>query len=157
MSAWTKQAVPLVFLRISMGSLASTNGHIRAVKRVHAAMDKALDRAWAALGRQPHCQISYEKQQRTVSASSMAMRNELEKLWTSGVEHITELPYGMLFVAEEVLRMMPKGKVPGREKAWSLIACLCLALCRMTDAEFKDLAGTERGESIRNIVMWEAA
>lgn len=156
MSAWKKQAVPLVFLEVAMGSLVATNGHIDAVQRVHKAMECAMSSAWSDINRRAY-PISREQQQRTISVSALAMRKELAKLWMSGVEHVTELPYGMLFVAEEVLRMMPKDRWPEGEKAWRLIACLCLALCRMTDPRFVDLDGTERGESIRNIVMWEAA
>ena len=156
MSAWTKQAVPLVFMRIAIGSLAETNGHIKAVKRARQVMDLSMAMAWHGLRRRNY-PVSYERQQRIVSESALAMRDKLARLWASGVEHVTELPYGMLFVAEDVLRMMPQEKMPECARAWRLIACLCLALCKMTDADAIDVNGGKRGDQIRIIVMEEAA
>lgn len=49
MSAWKRQAVPLVFLEIGIGAVVQTNGHLAAIRRIQARIDKWLHECWTPL------------------------------------------------------------------------------------------------------------
>ena len=49
MSAWKKQAVPLVFLEIGMDAIIKNNGHNPDVRRIHKRVARWLGECWGPL------------------------------------------------------------------------------------------------------------
>ena len=93
----------------------------------------------------------------TVRAAE-SIQARLTKTWGStGLTRPVEMPCAMLTVAEDTLASMPKRAKDGRRKAWGYLIRALWELCQVTDPEFSDRVGQDRGVKIAEIVMEVAA
>lgn len=155
MSAWKKQAVPLVFLEIGIGAVISTNGHNAAIRRIQARIDRWLHEAWAPL--RERGRIDDQQAHRVTQKSATAIEAHLSELWrTSGLKTPSELPSAMLAIAEDVRQQLPKNDRQ-RLRAWGYLVTALYDLCLVADPDLTDNDGQVRGLRIAGVVMREAA
>ena len=155
MSAWTKQAVPLVFLEIGIGAVIKTNGHHAAIRRIEARIDKWLHECWAPL--RDKGRIDDTQSQRVTVKAAAAIQNHLATIWADGgLKTPSELPSAMLALAEDVRQQLPKND-KGRLRAWGYLVTAIYDLCLVADPELTDKQGQERGLQIAAVVLKEAA
>ena len=157
MSAWKKQAVPLVFLEIGMDAIIKNNGHNPDVRRLYKRFSRWLGECWEPLlaksGR-----IDDDAALKITVKAAEAIQARLTKTWGSaGLTRPVEMPCAMLTVAEDTLASMPKRAKDGRRKAWGYLIKALWELCLVTDPEFTDRDGQDRGVKIAEIVMEVAA
>lgn len=156
MSAWKKQAVPLVFLEIAMDAVLKTNGHNRAVRRIDARVRKWLAEAWKPLNERTG-RIDDTAAHRQTIAASKAISDALTRIWgDGGMKTPSELPSAMLVITEDKHAQLPRTN-KDRRKAWERLIAATYELCLVADPELVDNEGQERGVMIANIVMREAA
>ena len=157
MSAWKKQAVPLVFLEIGMTAILKNNGHHPAVRRIHARVERWLGECWEPL-RAKSGRIDDESAVKQTVRAATEIQSRLVKTWgAAGLTRPVEMPCAMLTVAEDTLASMPVRKKDGRRKAWGYLIRALWDLCQVVDPEFTDRAGQDRGVKIAEIVMEVAA
>lgn len=155
MSAWKKQAVPLVFLEIGTNAVIATNGHISAIRRIQARIDKWLHECWAPL--RDKGRIDDAQAQRVTVKAAEAIQCHLEKLWSNGgMKTPSELPSAMLAIAEDVRHQLPRNDRQ-RLRAWGYLVAALYDLCLVADPELTDNDGQERGLKIAGLVMRVAA
>lgn len=155
MSAWTKQAVPLVFLEIGIGAVIKTNGHHKGIARIQARIDKWLHECWQPL--RDKGRIDDTQAQRVTVKAAAAIQGHLAKLWEDGgLKTPSELPSAMLALAEDVRQQLPKND-KARLRAWGYLVAALYDLCLVADPELTDNAGQERGLRIAAVVLKEAA
>ena len=157
MSAWKKQAVPLVFLEIGMDAIIKNNGHNPDVRRLYKRVSRWLGECWEPL-RAKSGRIDDDAALKITVKSAEAIRARLTK--TCGAHGLTrpvEMPCAMLTVAEDTLASMPRRAKDGRRKAWGYLIKALWELCLVTDPEFSDRDGQDRGVKIAEIVMEVAA
>ena len=157
MSAWKKQAVPLVFLEIGMTAILKNNGHHPAVRRIHARVERWLGECWEPL-RAKSGRIDDESAVKQTVRAATEIQSRLVKTWgAAGLTRPVEMPCAMLTVAEDTLASMPRRKKDGRRKAWGYLIRALWGLCQVVDPELTDRAGQDRGVKIAEIVMEVAA
>ena len=155
MSAWKKQAVPLVFLEIGMGAVVQSNGHIAAIRRIQARIDKWLHECWVPL--RDRGRIDDTQAQRVTVKAAAAIQGHLAALWRDGgMKTPSELPSAMLAIAEDVRQQLPKND-KARLRAWGYLVAALYDLCQVADPELTDNEGQERGLQIAALVLKEAA
>lgn len=155
MSAWAKQAVPLVFLEIGIGAVIETNGHLADIRRIQARIDKWLHECWAPL--RERGRIDDAQAQRVTQKAATAIQAHLARLWRDGgLKTPSELPSAMLALAEDVRQQLPKND-KARLRAWGYLVAALYDLCQVADPELTDNEGQERGLRIAAVVMREAA
>ena len=155
MSAWKKQAVPLVFLEIGMGAVVQSNGHIAAIRRIQARIDKWLHECWAPL--RDRGRIDDTQAQRVTVKAAAAIQGHLAALWRDGgMKTPSELPSAMLAIAEDVRQQLPRND-KRRLRAWGYLVAALYDLCQVADPELTDNEGQERGLRIAAVVLKEAA
>ena len=157
MSAWKKQAVPLVFLEIGMDAIIKNNGHNPDVRRLYKRVSRWLGECWEPL-RAKSGRIDDDAALKITVKAAEAIQARLTK--TCGAHGLTrpvEMPCAMLTVAEDTLASMPRRANDGRRKAWGYLIKALWELCLVTDPEFSDSDGQDRGVEIAEIVMEVAA
>lgn len=155
MSAWKKQAVPLVFLEIGMNAVIQTNGHLTEIRRIQARVDKWLHECWGPL--RERGRIDDHQAQRVTQKAAKAIQAHLASLWRyGGLKSPSELPSAMLVIAEDVRQQLPKND-KARLRAWGYLVTALYDLCRVADPELTDNPGQERGLQIAALVLKEAA
>ena len=157
MSAWKKQAVPLVFLEIGMDAIIKNNGHNPDVRRLYKRVSRWLGECWEPL-RARSGRIDDDAALKITVKAAEAIQARLTKTWGSaGLTRPVEMPCAMLTVAEDTLASMPKRAKDGRRKACGYLIKALWELCLVTDPEFTDRDGQDRGVKIAEIVMEVAA
>lgn len=155
MSAWTKQAVPLVFLEIGINAVIATNGHHAAIRRIQARIDKWLHECWAPL--RDRGRIDDTQAQRVTVKAAAAIQGHLATLWRDGgMKTPSELPSAMLAIAEDVRQQLPRNDRQ-RLRAWGYLVAALYDLCQVADPLLTDNEGQERGLRIAAVVLKEAA
>ena len=155
MSAWKRQAVPLVFLEIGMNAVIQANGHLRDIRRIQARVDKWLHTAWQPLREKGR--IDDAQAMRVTVKASEAIKQHLASLWRDGgLKTPSELPSAMLAIAEDVRQQLPRND-KARLRAWGYLVTALYDLCQIADPELTDNEGQERGLKIAGLVMREAA
>lgn len=155
MSAWSKQAVPLVFLEIGLNAVTQANGHLSDIRRIQARIDKWLHECWKPL--RDKGRIDDDQAWRITTKAAASIQNHLAELWrTEGMKTPSELPSAMLAIAEDVRQQLPKND-KARLRAWGYLATAIFDLCCVADPELKDNLGQERGLQIAALVLKEAA
>jgi len=153
MSAWKKQAVPLVFLEIAMQSITKENGHMKRIKAIDARVQRWLEDAWKPVNEK---RIDDAKALHITVQSAAQIQAKLAAYWKGGVQTVSELPNAMLVIAEDSLRRMPANNKK-RRKAWGYLVTALYDLCQVADPELTDNVGQERGLEIAGMVMEVAA
>lgn len=157
MSAWKKQAIPLVFLEIGMGAIMKNNGHNPAVRRIHSRVERWISECWGPL-RATHGRIDDDAAVKQTVRAASEIQKRLVKTWgPAGLTRPVEPPCAMLTVAEDTLATMPRRKKDGRRKAWGYLIRALWDLCQLVDPDFTDREGQDRGVRIAGIVMEVAA
>jgi hypothetical protein len=153
MSAWRKQAIPLVFLEIGMGAVIGSNAHNKRINVIKVRIDKWLHEAWQPLKDRGHTQAVGVTQK-----AATAIQASLGRLWADngGLKTPSELPSAMLAMAEDVRQQLPKND-KARIRAWGYLVAALYDLCLVADPELSDNPGQVRGLEIAKIVMREAA
>lgn len=155
MSAWKKQAVPLVFLEIGMGAMTSANPSSEAINRVAKRIDKWLHECWAPLREKGR--IDDTQAQRVTAKAATAIQVHLAKLWAhEGIKSPSELPAAMLAIAEDVRQQLPRND-KRRIRAWGYLVGALFDLFKIADPDLSDRAGEDRGLRIAAVVLKEAA
>lgn len=155
MSAWKRQAVPLVFLEIGMGAVVQTNGHLAAIRRIQARIDKWLHECWTPL--RERGRIDDAQAQRVTQKAATAIQAHLASLWRDGgMKTPSELPSAMLAIAVDVFEQLPRND-KARLRAWGYLVTALYDLCQVADPELTDNEGQERGLRIAAVVLREAA
>lgn len=155
MSAWTKQAVPLVFLEIGTAAVLKTNGHHAAIRRIQARIDRWLHECWQPL--RDKGRIDDDQAQRVTAKAAAAIQDNLAKVWRDGgMKTPSELPSAMLALAEDVRQQLPRNDKK-RLRAWGYLVTALYDLCQVADPELTDNEGQERGLQIAAVVLREAA
>ena len=154
MSAWKKQAVPLVFLEIGMGAVTSANPSSEAINRVAKRVDTWIDAAWQPIREKGRID-DFQAQRVTVRAAAN-IKKYLEKAWQDGgIKSPSELPAAMLAIAEDVRQQLPRND-KRRIRAWGYLVVALFDLFKIADPDLSDRAGEDRGLEIAKIVMREA-
>lgn len=157
MSAWKKQAVPLVFLEIGMDAIIKNNGHNPDVRRLYKRVSRWLGECWEPL-RAKSGRIDDDAAVKQTVKAATEIQSRLVKTWgPAGLTRPVEMPCAMLTVAEDTLASMPVRKKDGRRKAWGYLIRALWDLCQVVDPEFTDRTGQDRGVKIAEIVMEVAA
>jgi len=155
MSAWNKQAIPLVFLEIGIGAVIKTNGHHSAILRIQARIDKWLHECWQPL--RDKRRIDDDLAQRITTRAAQSIQANLAKVWIDGgMKTPSELPSAMLALAEDVRQQLPKND-KARLRAWGYLVTALYDLCLVADPDLSDSLGQERGLQIAAVVLKEAA
>ncbi len=155
MSAWTKQAVPLVFLEIGTAAVLKTNGHHARVRRIQARIDKWLHECWQPL--RDKGRIDDDQAQRITTKAAASIQDNLARVWRDGgLKTPSELPSAMLALAEDVRQQLPRNDKK-RLRAWGYLVTALYDLCLVADPELTDNLGQERGLQIAAVVLREAA
>lgn len=153
MSAWKKQAVPLVFLEIAMQSVTKENGKMRRIKAIDKRVQHWMTEAWKPVNEK---RIDDKKAMHITVQASAQIQTALAKYWVNGVQTVSELPNAMLVIAEDSLRRMPPNNKE-RRKAWGYLVAALYDLCLVADPDLTDNVGQERGIEIAGMVMEVAA
>lgn len=153
MSAWKKQAVPLVFLEIAMQSIIKENGNMKRIMAIDARVQRWMTDAWNPINER---RIDDKKAMHITVQASAQIQTKLAKYWANGVQTVSELPNAMLVIAEDSLRRMPPNNKE-RRKAWGYLVSALYDLCLVADPDLTDNVGQERGIEIAGMVMREAA
>ena len=155
MSAWTKQAVPLVFLEIGTAAVLKTNGHHAAIRRIQARIDRWLHECWQPL--RDKGRIDDDQAQRITTRAAASIQDNLSKVWRDGgLKTPSELPSAMLALAEDVRQQLPRNDRK-RLRAWGYLVAALYDLCLVADPDLTDNLGQERGLQIAAVVLKEAA
>ena len=155
MSAWTKQAVPLVFLEIGTAAVLKTNGHHAAIRRIQARIDRWLHECWQPL--RDKGRIDDDQAQRITTRAAASIQDNLSKVWRDGgLKTPSELPSAMLALAEDVRQQLPRNDRK-RLRAWGYLVTALYDLCLVADPDLTDNLGQERGLQIAAVVLKEAA
>jgi len=155
MSAWTKQAVPLVFLEIGTAAVLKTNGHHAAIRRIQARIDRWLHECWQPL--RDKGRIDDDQAQRITTRAAASIQDNLSKVWRDGgLKTPSELPSAMLALAEDVRQQLPRNDRK-RLRAWGYLVTALYDLCLVADPDLTDKQGQERGLQIAAVVLKEAA
>lgn len=155
MSAWKRQAVPLVFLEIGLNAVIQTNGHIADIRHIQARIDRWLHECWQPL--RDKGRIDDAQAQRVTQKAATAIQAHLATLWRyGGMKTPSELPSAMLALAEDVRQQLPRND-KARLRAWGYLVTALYDLCQVADPELTDNSGQERGLQIAAVVLKEAA
>ncbi len=155
MSAWSKQAVPLVFLEIGTAAVVQTNGHLADIRRIQARIDKWLHECWQPL--RDKGRIDDDQAQRITTRAAASIQGNLAKVWRDGgMKTPSELPSAMLALAEDVRQQLPRND-KARLRAWGYLVTALYDLCLVADPDLTDNEGHERGLQIAAVVLKEAA
>lgn len=155
MSAWTKQAVPLVFLEIGIGAVIKTNAHHASVRRIQARIDRWLHECWQPL--RDKGRIDDDQAQRITTRAAASIQDNLARVWRDGgLKTPSELPSAMLALAEDVRQQLPRNDKK-RLRAWGYLVAALYDLCLVADPDLTDNLGQERGLQIAAVVLKEAA
>lgn len=161
MSAWKKQAVPLVFIEICMGAIMEHNGEKTEIQRVNARVSRWLGECWEPL-RAKGGRIDDNQAQRVTAKAAGAIQERMRVFWGGNgsnmatIQTAPELTNAMLVVAEDTLAGMPKNNA-GRSRAWAYLVKALYDLCLLSDPELSDNLGQDRGIKLAEIVLEEAA
>ena len=153
MSAWSKQAVPLIFVDVTFGAIMRYNSDRAAVRKLDVRIQRWLEGCWEALRNAKHKPEDDKAMKRAIS-SSERIQSALQKEWTSGVQTQSEITVALCIIVDDTLKSMPQ-KHPGR-KAWDHLLKALYAAWRITDPKETDTHGYERGKRIAARVL-EAA
>lgn len=156
MSAWKKQAVPLIFIEICMGAIMEHNGEKAEIQRVNARVSRWLGECWEPL-RAKGGRIDDNQAQRVTAKAAGAIQERMRTFWGGIGSNVgTELTNAMLVVAEDTLAGMPKNNA-GRSRAWAYLVKALYDLCLLSDPELSDNLGQNRGIKLAEIVLEEVA
>lgn len=150
MSAWSKQAIPLVFLEITMNAIRVGNNEHAAVRRIDRRVQRWLGECWDVINgdqRGP----AHHKAERKVQAASATLRSVLEKMWPQGIPTPSEVTVAMCIIVSDTRDNMPK-KHPAR-RPWGYLLKALDDLFLLTDPEITDQRGYERGKIIAAEVL----
>jgi hypothetical protein len=155
MSAWKKQAIPLVFLEIAMKSITKENGHMQRIKAIDTRVQRWMKDAWKTIN-EKRGRIDDAKAMHITVQSAAQIQAKLAAYWDGGVQTVSELPNAMLVIAEDSLRRMPTNN-KYRRRAWGYLVTALFDLCKVADPELADSVGQDRGIEIAEMVMEVAA
>ena len=153
MSAWSKQAVPLIFFEQMMASIVEHNGHRATVRNINARVEKWLKGCWAVLQAAKHKPDDSKAVAKAQNAAKLISQALIEE-WKDGIQTSSESTVAMVIIAEDTLDSMPV-RHPAR-KAWKGLVMSLYATWRITDPKESDTRGYERGKRIAARVL-EAA
>ena len=153
MSAWSKQAVPLIFFEQMMASIVEHNGHRATVRNINTRVEKWLAGCWKVLADAKHKPDDSKALNKAQNAAKLISAALIEE-WRDGIQTNSESTVAMVIIAEDTLDSMPV-RHPAR-KAWKGLVMSLYAAWRITDPKEDDLKGYERGKRIAARVL-EAA
>ena len=153
MSAWSKQAVPLIFFEQMMASIVEHNGHRATVRNLNARVEKWLKGCWAVLQAAKHKPDDSKAVAKAQNAAKV-ISHALIEAWRDGIQTNSEGTVAMVIIAEDTLDSMPV-RHPAR-KAWKGLVMALYAMWKVTDPKEADILGYERGKRIARTVL-EAA
>lgn len=153
MSAWSKQAIPLIFTENAATAILAANCVSPAVRRIEVRIQKWLQACWDALGSGRHNPAD-AKAVRKAQAAAQTIRDALLREWCAGVQTDSEVTVALCIIAEDTLDSMP-AKHPGR-RAWGYLIKALYDMWRLSDDDESDWHGYERGQRIAAKVL-EAA
>ena len=166
MSAWSKQAVPLIFFEVSFRAIFDSPEHKAAlsdrtpverarIKRLDARLDRWLQACWDALRASKH-NPKDEKAEKKAVASARKISLALAGEWNQGVQTDSELTVALCIVAEDTLDAMPASYPPETKKAWERLIKALYDAWEISDPQEEDSLGYERGKVLAQHIL-EAA
>ena len=155
MSAWKKQAIPLVFIEVAVQALNSDIEGDQRFNRIVQRVDKWLDACWQPL-REKGGRIDYAYAEKITVAAAAEVQDILGVIWKDGMQSHAEIPSAMLAVAEDTRASMPKGVKPERLHAWHWLIVALFDLFLLFDPDISDDVGYKRGLRIAEAVMGAA-
>ena len=153
MSAWSKQAVPLLFAENAAIAILAANSTSLRVRRIELRIQKWLQACWDALGSSRHNPAD-AKAVRKAQAAAQSIRDALLREWSAGVQTDSEVTVALCIIAEDTLDSMP-ARHPAR-RAWSYLVRAFYDMLALSDTDESDWHGYERGKRIAAKVL-EAA
>ena len=153
MSAWSKQAVPLIFAEKAAGAILAANCVSPQVRRIEVRIQRWLQECWDALGSSRH-RPDDAKAVRKAQAAAQSIRDALVREWSAGVQTDSEVTVALCIIAEDTLDSMP-AKHQGR-RAWNYLLKAFYDMWALSDTDESDWHGYERGKRIAAKVL-EAA
>ena len=153
MSAWSKQAVPLLFAENAAIAILAANSTSLRVRRIEVRVQKWLRACWDALGSSRHNPAD-EKALRKAVGAAKRIKEALSLEWAAGIQTDSEVTVALCIIAEDTLDSMP-AKHPGR-RAWGYLLKALYDMWRLSDTDETDAHGYERGKRIASRVL-EAA
>lgn len=155
MSAWKKQAIPLIFVEVCMDAILKSNGHIPAIARISKRVDRWVGECWAPL-RAKAGRIPYDRAQKITVKAAASIQRQLAKFWSDGIQTSSEIPNAMLVVTEDTYAVLDKVKHKARRRSWGFLIRALVDLSLVADPEIDDHLGQERGVKLGEMVMKEA-
>lgn len=154
MSAWSKQAIPLVFLEIVMNAVLVGNNEHAVVRRIDKRVQRWLSDCWGIINSDPRGPAP-AKAERKVQAASAELRADLERMWPQGIPTPSEVTVAMCIIVSDTRDSMPK-KHPAR-RPWGYLLKALDDLFYLTDPNVTDDLGYQRGKTIAAHVLRVAA
>ena len=153
MSAWSKQAVPLIFIEKAALAILSYN-HNATTRRIEARAQKWLQECWNAVNGGKGNPDGHKALRKSYGAG-VAILDALNKSMARGLtETESEVTVAMCIIAEDTIDQLP-AKHQGR-RAWTYLLKVLYDLWKLTDTDESDTRGYERGKHIAATVL-EAA
>ena len=153
MSAWSKQAVPLIFAETAATAILAANSTSLRVRRIEVRVQRWLQACWDALGSSRHNPAD-EKAMRKAVGSAQRIKDALSREWAAGIQTDSEVTVALCIIAEDTLDSMP-ARHPGR-RAWGYLLRALYDMWQLSDTDETDAHGYERGKRIAARVL-EAA
>ena len=153
MSAWSKQAVPLIFAETAAVAILAANSTSQRVRSIDARVQKWLQACWDALGSNRHNPAD-DKAMRKAVGSAQRIKDALMQEWSAGIQTNSEVTVALCIIAEDTIESMP-AKHPGR-RAWNYLLKALYDMLQLSDPHETDTHGYERGKRIAARVL-EAA
>ena len=151
MSAWSKQAVPLIFIEKAALAILAYNNNAT-TRRIEARLQKWIQGCWDAVSANGKHNPDGHKALRKTFAAGVAIKEALDKEMANGLlETDSEVTVAMCIVAEDTLDSMP-AKHPGR-RAWGYMLKALYDMWKLTDPKESDARGFERGKRIAARVL----
>ena len=138
MSAYRKQAIPLVFVELVRDAMLQTNSEpefLQAMERVNG----ALDACWACI-QIKGCDPGLARACRMISESYTRMQAAIERtVWERCPTQCgAELLNGLSGIVEDTVFQLPKNKFPERIAAWEQLAAVVYDLCALSEVDEPD-------------------
>jgi len=152
MSAWSKQAIPLIFIEVSVSAMSSKNKD-NSVERVRNRAYKWIQKCWDQLAENKGNQKDDKAMKKAVD-SSERIKAQLSKMWRDGLETNSELTVALCIIAEDTIDSMPKDKQ--RRYPWLFLLRTLYDMWKLSDPEEAEWKGYLNGKVIASKVM-EAA
>ncbi|MDY0274763.1 MAG: hypothetical protein RBR42_04895 [Desulfomicrobium sp.] len=153
MSAWSKQAIPLIFLEITMNAIMVGNQDAAIVRRIDKRVQRWIGDCWSVVNN-GKASPDNSQAQRKVQSAAASLKKQLDHEWINGIQSASEVTVAMCIIVSDTRDDMPK-KHQGR-RPWGFLLKALDELFLLTDPEVTDQRGYERGKIIAAKVL-EAA